>query len=424
MKLKILRGFQQGGRIANLAGLLIGFGIGQGSLFVAQTWLLTTGRIDFLAEFSLNFTFLILAYQAIDFGGLVILARRMLVNDPQLDLTTFFWSFSAVRLMIALLILIGTIMWWVHSPAEFAPNYSVSACFGLLALALNPGGLLDGAGRSGWNGATWSLPFVASTFALPFSVDLPPASAGQLLGAALSLGGVAATVAQFGLLSRLALHPGMGRPTRAAALAGWREGALYTIGWMPGQIYFRGQAAITLTLLGPTAVALLIYAKQLIMIATRFLYFARRVEFRNLVQRLSKGGDLVQTVFSVQRYSLGLAFVGAAGFVAVGLSMDLFFREVTHGAGLVVIYFSVVIVSASLFSTFTQACYAMQRTKLAASVSIGVAVFGLLLQAGMGKLLGLFGIVLAEAISQVTGVLLLILMLRAQDRSSSVRRLS
>ena len=401
-------------RTANLAGLIMGFGVGQGSLFVAQTWLLTSGRIAFLAQFSFAFTFIILAYQAIDFGGLVILARRALVDSEDHDLATYFWSFSAVRLMIALLALGGAAIWWVMMPAAFDSNYTLSACVGLIALSLNPGGLLDGAGRSGWNGATWALPFVASTLALPFSVDLSAAQAGLLLGAALSAGGVAAVVAQFVLLTRLGLHPGANRPSRAAALAGWQEGALYTLGWIPGQLYFRGQVAITMALLGPTAAALLLYAKQLIMIATRFLYFARRVEFRRLVQRLAGSADFVRTVVSVQRFSLALSFAGALLFVAMGIGMNLLFARVTHGAGTVVILFSSVVVTASIFATFTQACYAIQKTKLAAAVSIAVVGVGLLLQALMGKLFGIGGIVLAEALSQIAGTVVLVAILHRQ----------
>jgi hypothetical protein len=417
VSLAVLQRLRGGGRLANLAGLVIGFGVGQGSLFIAQTWLLTTGKIDFLALFSFHFTFLILAYQAIDFGGLVILARQALIEDPDHDLATFFWSFSVVRLIIALLVLFVTFAWWIAAPADFGANYAISASLGLLALALNPGGLLDGAGRSGWNGASWALPFIASTIALPFSVDLPAALAGLLLGIALSAGGIAATVLQFLFLSHMALHPGMGRPSRTAMWTGGREGVLYMIGWVPGQLYFRGQVAITMVLLGPTATALLIYAKQLIMIATRFLYFARRIEFRNLVQRLSAGGSFVGTVVSVQRYSLALAFLGGVAFVIVGLGMNIVFPKAAHGAGTVVIYFSIVVTSAAIFATFTQACYAVGRTKLAATASITTVILGLLMQVALGQLLGLFGIVLAEALSQLVGSVLLIMLLRSYDRA-------
>ena len=153
----------------NMVGLLGGFGLGQGSLFAVQTWLLATGEIAFMGQFAIVNTMVLLAYQGIDLGGLVILARHVAMQDhAERDIPIFFWSFTAVRVIIAFLLAMMGVIWLTLNPDSFDSNYTAMAVPGLIALALGPGGILDGHNMSGWTGATWALPFVASAIALPF----------------------------------------------------------------------------------------------------------------------------------------------------------------------------------------------------------------------------------------------------------------
>ena len=62
----------------NLLLLLAGFGLGQGVLFIVQTGLLATGNAIRLGWFGITYTMGVLAFQVIDWGGLVVLARRTL----------------------------------------------------------------------------------------------------------------------------------------------------------------------------------------------------------------------------------------------------------------------------------------------------------------------------------------------------------
>lgn len=396
-----------------MGGLLAGFGLGQGSLFAVQTWLLATGEIAFMGQFSVINTMVLLAYQGIDLGGLVILARHVATEDQSgNDIPTFYWSFSAVRIIIALALTTMGLTWLAADPTSFESNYTALATPGLILLAVSPGGILDGHNLSGWTGATWALPFVASAVALPFGLDISSRNAGMLLGGALSLGAILAVIAQYALLHRRGLALPYRRPKAARMREGGHEALLYLVGWLPGQLFFRGQVGIASALLGLNAAALFIYAKQIIMIATRFLVFARRVEYPALVKQLADRRHLVRKVVSIQKISLFMGVLGTVIFAAFGLLMNYVYPHKLHGAGLVIATFAPIILTASFYATFMQACYAVKRTDTSAWTAVAVNVIGLGLLFALVPLIGMPGIALAEGICHIVGVVLLIVVLR------------
>ncbi|WEK45854.1 MAG: polysaccharide biosynthesis C-terminal domain-containing protein [Candidatus Andeanibacterium colombiense] len=413
-----MRIFTKNHRVLNFAGLLAGFGLGQGSLFVVQTWLLATDHVTFLGHFSFIFTMVILAYQAIDLGGLVILARRVAADEESSahDLSTFYWSFSLVRFIIALLLAVAAACWWVGDPMGFSSSYTGAATLGLIVFSLNPGGLLDGYNKSGWSGATWALPFVASAIALPFCPELRPGQAGFILGGALSVGAIFAVVGQYVILHRHGARPLWRRPNSLAMRATGREALLYMIGWLPGQLYFRGQIALAMALLGPVPTALIVYAKQVVMSSTRFLYFARRIEYPNLVKQLADGQRLVYKILTIQRISLYMGVVGMLGLAGFGIALHFAFPGQLKGAGLIIALFAPIVLTASVNATFMQACYAMKRTGDSAWTAILIATAGLALQAILTPFFGMAGIALAEGLCQLGGAGLIVLVLSERIR--------
>ncbi|WP_370500784.1 hypothetical protein NWT09_08040 [Mycolicibacterium sp. jd] len=400
-------------RAMNMVGLLAGFGLGQGSLFAVQTWLLATGEIAFMGRFAIINTMILLAYQAIDLGGLVILARHVATEDRACrDIPTFFWSFSAVRIIIAFVLTMMGLIWLALNPTSFDSNYTAMAIPGLILLAVSPGGILDGHNMSGWTGATWALPFVASAIALPFGMGMSSRGAGMLLGGALSLGAILAVVVQYGMLHRQGLTVPYRRPKAALMREGGHEALLYLVGWLPGQLFFRGQVGIAAALLGTNSAALLIYAKQIIMIATRFLVFARRVEYPDLVKQLADRQHLLRKAISIQKISLSMGVLGMVSFAIFGLLMNLAFPLKMHGAGLVIATFAPIILTASVYATFIQACYAVKRTNTIAWTAIVVHVIGLGLLFALVPFIGMTGLALAEGICGTLGAILLIFALR------------
>ena len=60
----------------NLVLLMSGFGLGQGSIFLAQTVLVANHEVSLLARFGTHFSFAMLGIITVEAGSLTVLARQ------------------------------------------------------------------------------------------------------------------------------------------------------------------------------------------------------------------------------------------------------------------------------------------------------------------------------------------------------------
>src|SRR5262249_1559221 len=90
------------GRSLNVAGLVVGLGLGQGLLFLSQTWLVHNGHLAFLGQFGAWFAFGTLGIFLVDMGAATSLARRVAAPTRTTDLRQMIWAAyapaTAVRL--------------------------------------------------------------------------------------------------------------------------------------------------------------------------------------------------------------------------------------------------------------------------------------------------------------------------------------
>ena len=386
----------------NVAGMIAGFAIGQGALFVSQTALLVSSELVRLGQFGVIFTMLTLVYQGLDCGGLVILSRDLQSRPDRASVGTLFWSFSLFRFMLVpLVVLVIVAIGWLVGLSQFDIYYLAGAAAGMVITTINPGGLLDGHGMSGVTGLSSAAPFLTSAIALPIALTLSDAQAGLLLGCALSFGAILSIGAQFATLIRFKLSPPLSRPDPALVRSTGKEAVVYLLSWMPGQFYFRAEMAITLAALGVVPTGLLLYAKQVIMIPTRLLYFVRRAEFPTLVKRIESEPDVLKAIFRTQRLTTILSLVCVAALALGGLVAEWLFHEHLYGAGTLVALFSPVVFAASLAANLAQGCYACHRTGLAAwsygaSVVSGTGLIAILIVP-----LGMVGISVANVASSL-----------------------
>ena len=74
-------------RLINVVLLVGGYGLGQGAIFVVQTWLVARGAFELLSSFGTLFSFAMLSIFLIDAGSTTTLARRIagLADDDASD---------------------------------------------------------------------------------------------------------------------------------------------------------------------------------------------------------------------------------------------------------------------------------------------------------------------------------------------------
>ena len=379
---------QQGAirRLVNLGMLIGGFGLGQGSIFLVQTWLVAKGETEMLALFGTHFSFAILGIVAVEAGSLTILsaqiARQIHAGGPVSGIWRVYWETTAFRATVAILLIaagIATLAWWPLP--DFSANYLVWSLPALLFWAFNAAGFLDGLQKSGISGLTGSIAYVSSAIALFLARDLAAAEAGAWTGAAFSIGYALTVLAQFVALTAAGWQPIWATPSSVGIRRAFVEEGSMLAGLLPGQLYFRAQLAIAAFALGHNATAVLVYAKQIVGAASQIAGFARRIEFPRLVQAVAGNPGLgAVSTMRIQRSSLAIA---AAFAVLIALAAMLVMTTATGFAveawGFLAV-FCVTVLSESVGQALVQGLFARSRYHAAAitrilAVAIAV-VFG------------------------------------------------
>lgn len=404
----------------NIALLFGAFAAGQGSLFLAQTWLLSRGDLALLGRFGTSYLLMTLAYYVVDWGGMVVLARRELVAKSREESAAFFWDFSAMRAAVAALTCAVLAGWAVLDPGTFETSYVLAAAPGVLLGALNFGGVIDGLHRSGLSGVAAALPMVASAAMLPFAASLPPGEAGAMLGAAFTLGTLAGTLFQLAVLKRLGRIPRWRRPSLAGGRAAGHEGGLVLLTLLPSYTFYRGQVAISALLLGPAATGLFVYAKQIVNGIVICNQFIRRAEFPRLVETVSAGAGVAATL-AVQKLALAFAAAFAAALLAGGVAVWMWRSDELGAAALLIACFAPTLIASGLYSAMHQAYLASGRSAMAATVAIGSVVGGLLLCLGLALWIGLVGFAAAEALTNAVACAALLLAWRSEPAGAAAR---
>lgn len=419
---------QQGAfrRLVNLGMLVGGFGLGQGSIFLVQTWLVATGKTDLLALFGTHFSFAILGIVAVEAGSLTILsariARQTHAGGAAGEVWRSYWETTAFRIAMAvLLIATGCLTLGLWPLSGFSRSYLAWSLPALALWAFNAAGFLDGLQKSGISGLTGSIAYVASAAALFLARDLAPAEAGAWTGAAFSLGYALTLVAQFAALSLAGWRPHWTAPSAQGVRQAFVEEGSMLAGLMPGQLYFRAQLAIAALFLGSNATAILVYAKQIVGAASQIAGFARRVEFPRLVQAVAGNPALgAAATMRIQRSSLAIAAAFAAMIVIAALAVTGFATGFAVDAWAFLAVFSVTVLSESIGQALVQGLFARSRYHAAAIARILAVALAVVFGYVFVSTFGVRVFVLSDLLSHAIVITLSLWWLRKAARSDDV----
>lgn len=319
-----------GGRVAsllsdkrvNMVMLIGGFGLGQGGLFLANSYLYWTDHLTLVAAFGTAHALLTLVYFFADWGGSTYLAKEALAagsGEPGRTQRSYM-ALSLFRLVFGVACLAGFHVYFASVDAGFMGEYFKAAGFGLLFFAFNTAGLLDGQSKSGIAGLTQAVPIVLVSVALPFCAGLDLPSAGRLLGTLYSLG-MAATIACQLLATQVAwrgARDGL-RPRTVARVA--VSAFSFMLLPLPGQLLFRGQVMLASAFFSTDLTALFLYCRQIVGIGYQLIGFYLRVDLKDFFARLRGGGVTpVGLLRSSTTVRLGLCMAALLLVAAAALS--------------------------------------------------------------------------------------------------------
>jgi O-antigen/teichoic acid export membrane protein len=409
----------------NAALLVLSFAIGQGSIFLAQTWLIDRGALDLLAKFATHFSFAILALMIVDAGSPVVVTRRIaLAEGPDAVMVArrCYWQACAVRLAFAIVVGLIGLAYALVSGDAFSCAYVPAALPALAIWSFNATGLLDGLKLSGVSGLTGMVAYVASALALAITGVRSPGDAGLILGCALSVGYAVAVAAQLAVLYRRGCFPQVLAVSVRECRVFACEGGAVLLSTVPGQMSFRFQIVVCAVVLGEGSTALFLYGRQVAAAASQVLELVRRAHFPAMVRDMSLSGASFHTAFRAQRLATSLAFVSALSLILTGTLCFLLLSGPFARSGLVVSLFSIGVLTGALSQTLAQAAQGLGRYSVVAGAAGLSMLAGFVASAGLGSLMGLAGLAVAEVLTHAVGAATVYRAVFRESQARTVRR--
>ena len=418
--------------MANVALLVGGFGLGQGAVFLAQTWLVAKGELALLALFGTHFAFAVLGTLVVDAGSLTILARHAARHTDDAatrrQLWQTFWDTTLFRALLAAAIVLGGAIYAVSPLGDgFSRDYVLFALPGLVIWAGNAAGLLDGLKHSGISGLASATVYATSALALVCARSQSPALAGAVLGASFSVGCLLTVAAQWIALIWLGWTQEFARQTLTGLRQVSRDGLAMLGMTLPGQISGRLQLILSMVYAGPAMTALFLYARQLVNSGLIVSNFAQRAEFPRLVHRMSRlDGGLLRTIIGTQWMATALAVLAATVLLAAGVALLFLPESRFAGLGPILIGFAPTLLIWAMLFLMTQAVAAQGSFDVLAIDMLACSALCLAASYVLVQRFGVFGFIGAELVSNMLGILVVYLQLRRSrgpDPSTLAQRL-
>jgi hypothetical protein len=395
----------------NVGLLSLGFGIGQGSLFLIQTWLLAFAkRPDIVGLVGGHLSFAMLGLFVVDGGSVNTMAVRMHdAGRAPAEAWTIYWSTTAFRLIVAGILSVAA-FWGGFGLSEFSRGFAAWIPAAFLVWAFNPAGLLDGLRLSGFAGFASGCLYALPSLSLLFVTGSALSVVGGVVGAAFVAGTVATVLIQFIALRWAAFPLAWARPSARQVREACSEGLAMQVNTLPGQVFYRFQILVAGTALGAAGLGILVYVKQIINASTQFTSFVRRAEFVSIVETHRTGEhSLLGATASASRSSISMAIVltviaGLFGYVSS--KTGFLDREVC----LILMFFSPLIAVNSIYLSIVQGFVANKQyrdiaiaTQVVLWSSVGITYF-------IARFLDLRLFAAAEIAGQLLGMVLLVLL--------------
>lgn len=395
-------------KMMNLALLVGGYGAGQGSILLAQTWLIAIGRLDLVAYFGLHFAMATLGVILVDAGSVTILARHVATIEAdgrsRPEIWRWYSSITALRLLIAVLIALAISTAWL---VELLPGaslaYAVAAAPVFVFWAFNLSGLLDGLKLSGISGATAALPSMASVAGLVMVALLPELEPGYVLGSALSVGYLLAICVQFACVAAaghrfMPVVPVLSFCRQAA----W-DGLSYLGATLPGQLYFRLQLQLCHALLGTDATAIFLYLKQIFVGVAQLIGFVRRVEFPVLVEQL-RSNSALYLMLKIQRNGTILSVVLSVLMLICGTIIGFTVNGIFGQVGMMAAVLSPMLIANSFSLALNQGLAALGRFRTMMAANMLAVMGGMVTALALVEHVGVAGLFLADAAIELVAI--------------------
>lgn len=338
-------------KVINFVALLASFGLGQGSLFLANSYLMLEHRHELVSSFGAAYALITFLLFITDWGGAVYMARLAALHDgrrEELDLG--FLELCLIRAAVAIVLIVGSVAYFSRDGTEFSAGFFPFASLGLIAYAFNAGGVLDGSGKAGLSGLCQAIPPVSMAVLLWFVAGPVDAAAGRMLGLAYALGLLASVMGQL-MLYRPMFKTAFRSLSFCGVFVCGRTAAVYMATPLPGQALFRFQVFLATSYLTTALAAIFIYSRQLIGVGYQLIGFLLRVDIRDFALRV-RGATL--SWFDCMTQSL-TAKAGVAAMACCLIIGGVMTKWASHEIGIVLLLYAPCLLSLAISTTLQRA---------------------------------------------------------------------
>lgn len=258
--------------IGSAISLIGAFALGQGSLFLASTYLLFLGLSDVVTELGISASMYSLVVWVADFGGIFYLSAYI-KSRQRLRIRSFFYA----RLVCVLIAVVMAVSAYVEWGDEFlgGAQFLCGLCLALMS-CLGFGGAYDGIRRTSAVALYASLPWVFSAIGVLFFGRVEAGDVSERVGVCFLIGHSIYVFRTLHIALRLKL---LCWPVSKVGVLREITGALsYLISYAAGQFYARALLLAASGLLDPRPAAAFVYVRQIYSAVSQVVLFLRRAE--------------------------------------------------------------------------------------------------------------------------------------------------
>lgn len=298
--------------------LLFGFGLGQGSMFLAQTYLIYNHKFEIASKSAIGLGFLSLTYWAVEMGG-IFTFNKAYQKSPA-EIINYFTARFLIGLGIAALSIASLNLLKIDDQlllgiVSITPAIAIATTASLL-------GYIDATQKNHKTSHLSGLPWItASAFLLLPEQLTNPHQHGIAIGLAFLAGQLIFTLSQHICMRQELKLLDLQAIKKDKVIAYTKDGLAYNLSFSSSQIYGRTTPLIIDAVIGAKISSLYIYTRNITNMFSQISIFAKRIEFPHLsnlknkkftsLLQLQKISSTITTLFFLST----LIFVGTSKLI-------------------------------------------------------------------------------------------------------------
>lgn len=259
--------------------LLMGFSLGQGSMFLAQSYLIYQDKYEITSQSAIGLGFLSLAYWVVEMGG-IFTFNKAFEKSPS-EICNYLTARLIIGLCVSLISFICVKFLYIRDElllgvVSIAPLIAVSTTISLL-------GYIDATQKNDRISHTSGLPWILSASCLLIPENLTtPYQHGVTIGLAFLTGQLIFTKLQYTCLRQEISHLNFKKVQADRVIQYIKYGLAYNLSFSSSQIYGRITPVLIDALIGAKISSIYIYIRNITNLFSQISIFAKRLEFSNL----------------------------------------------------------------------------------------------------------------------------------------------